>query len=304
MPILIVSNVSPSVNVILRSLNLSQILIGAENFTMPEELDPTTARLISELSASMLPVLTKSLMSAIPSTDFSVAVERNNRTLQELRSVIEKALRSAADDSRAGRSMIIQSIGTVLEEITGLRAMLERLPEIISSAVKEIKDGSKERENEKEKDKTENEEGIVRSVLMNELEGISERIDTLTEGLKSFFESYAEERENVSVMLRAGIDSEALTGIEGLIRAEGKSHSKELEELSREISAMTEENNTALVHEVREAVGEEIGVISGEDYGERSGNDGTNAKILRFTMLIAGAGLMMTAVNLILLLMR
>ena len=271
---------------------------------MPEELDPTTARLISELSASMLPVLTKSLMSAIPSTDFSVAVERNNRTLQELRSVIEKALRSAADDSRAGRSMIIQSIGTVLEEITGLRAMLERLPEIISSAVKEIKDGSKEREKEKEKDKTENEEGIVRSVLMNELEGISERIDTLTEGLKSFFESYAEERENVSVMLRAGIDSEALTGIEGLIRAEGKSHSKELEELSREISAMTEENNTALVHEVREAVGEEIGVISGEDYGERSGNDGTNAKILRFTMLIAGAGLVMTAVNLILLLMR
>ena len=269
---------------------------------MPEELDPTTARLISELSASMLPVLTKSLMSAIPSTDFSVAVERNNRTLQELRSVIEKALRSVTDDSRAGRSMIIQSIGTVLEEITGLRVMLERLPEIISSAVKEIKDGSKERENEKEK--TENEEGIVQSVLMNELEGISERIDTLTEGLKSFFESYAEERENVSVMLRAGIDSEALTGIKGLIRAEGKSHSKELEELSREISAMTEENNTALVHEVREAVGEEIGVISGEDYGERSGNDGTNAKILRFTMLIAGAGLVMTAVNLILLIMR
>ena len=272
---------------------------------MPEELDPTTARLISELSASMLPVLTKSLMSAIPSTDFSVAVERNNRTLQELRSVIEKALRSVTDDSRAGRSMIIQSIGTVLEEITGLRVMLERLPEIISSAVKEIKDGSKERENEKEKDKTENnEDGFVPSVLMNELEGISERIDTLTEGLKSFFESYAEERENVSVMLRAGIDSEALTGIEGLIRAEGKSHSKELEELSREISAMTEENNTALVHEVREAVGEEIGVISGEDYGERSGNDGTNAKILRFTMLIAGAGLVMTAVNLILLIMR
>ena len=139
---------------------------------MPEELDPTTARLISELSASMLPVLTKSLMSAIPSTDFSVAVERNNRTLQELRSVIEKALRSAADDSRAGRSMIIQSIGTVLEEITGLRAMLERLPEIISSAVKEIKDGSKERENEKEKDKTENNEDAENAGKITNTQGV------------------------------------------------------------------------------------------------------------------------------------
>lgn len=263
---------------------------------MPEELDPTTARLISELSASMLPVLTKSLMSAIPSTDFSGAIERSNRTAQELRSAIEKAVRSEIDDSRAGRSMIIQSVGTVLEEISGLRGMLEKFPEMLSSAVNSIKPEEKKND-------------FVPEALMNELEGISERIDSLTQGIKVFFETYAESREHDSEdgnseIIRPVFDSDVLSGLEGLVRAEGKSHSKELAEFSREISAMTEENNAAMLHEVREAVAEEISGISGEEYGERSGNDGMNAKMLRFTMLIAGAGLVMTAVNLILLLMR
>ncbi len=217
---------------------------------MPEELDPTTARLISELSASMLPVLTKSLSSAIPSNDFTGAVERLNRTAQELKTGIDRSVRSGIDDSRAGRSMIIQSVGTVLEEISGLRGMLERLPEMLSSAVSRIKPEEKKND-------------FVPEALMNELEGISERIDSLTQGIKVFFETYAESRENDSAegkseIIRPVFDSDVLSGLEGLVRAEGKSHSKELAEFSREISAMTEENNAAMIHEVREAVAEEL----------------------------------------------
>ena len=45
--------------------------MGDEIFAMPEDLDPTTARLVSELSAMILPGLSKSLASAIPSVDLT-----------------------------------------------------------------------------------------------------------------------------------------------------------------------------------------------------------------------------------------
>ena len=275
---------------------------------MPEDLDPITARLVSELSASILPALKKSVVSAIPSTDFAGALERTNRTSQELRTSIERAVRSGIDDSRAGRSMIIQSIGTVLEEVSALRKSiekieklekLEKIPELLENGLNNLKI------NEATND-------TVPEALMSEIAGISERIDTLTQGIKVFFETYAEHRENDSSDLNnAGIarpvfDAEALSGLEGLVRAEGKTHSTELAEFSREISSMTEENNAVLLHEVREAVAAEISGISGGESRGRSGNDYAekNAKLLKVTAALAFSGLILGLVNLIFIALR
>ena len=275
---------------------------------MPEDLDPITARLVSELSASILPALKKSVVSAIPSTDFAGALERTNRTSQELRTSIERAVRSGIDDSRAGRSMIIQSIGTVLEEVSALRKSiekieklekLEKIPELLENALNNIK--IPEAKND-----------TVPEALMSEIAGISERIDTLTQGIKVFFETYAEHRENDSSDLNnAGIarpvfDAEALSGLEGLVRAEGKTHSTELAEFSREISSMTEENNAVLLHEVREAVAAGISGISGGESRGRSGNDYAekNAKLLKVTAALAFSGLILGLVNLIFIALR
>ena len=275
---------------------------------MPEDLDPITARLVSELSASILPALKKSVVSAIPSTDFAGALERTNRTSQELRTSIERAVRSGIDDSRAGRSMIIQSIGTVLEEVSALRKSiekieklekLEKIPELLENGLNNIK--IPEAKND-----------TVPEALMSEIAGISERIDTLTQGIKVFFETYAEHRENDSSDLsNAGIarpvfDAEALSGLEGLVRAEGKTHSTELAEFSREISSMTEENNAVLLHVVREAVAAEISGFSGGESRGRSGNDYAekNAKLLKVTAVLSFSGLILGLVNLIFMALR
>ena len=260
---------------------------------MPEDLDPTTARIVSELSALMLPSLAKSLSSAIPSTDFTGAIERTNRTAQDLRSEIVKAVRSAIDDSRAGRSMIMQSIGTLLEEIAGLRKTVDKIPETLAASIKSIEPDEKP--------------VYDNQPIMNELEEMSERIDTLTQGIKAFFEAYAEHRENdssIPEILRPSFDPEMFSGLEGLVRAEGKSHSNELAELSREISAMTEENNTALLHEVREAVAEEISGLGGGEYSGHSGNDGRTMKLLKIIAGLSGAGVILLLINIIMLMFK
>ena len=261
---------------------------------MPEDLDPTTARLVSELSAMILPSLKNSLSAAIPAVDLSGAIERTNRAAQDMRSEIVKALRNYADDSRAGRSIIMQSIGNVLEEISSLRKSLDRLPEILQSAISSIKP--------QESQPYDNEP------VMNELEEISARIDTLTQGIKAFFEAYAQNHENESSgipeMLRPSIDSEALAGIEGLIKAESKSHSTALSELSREISAMVEENNTALLHEVREAVAEEFSGIADGGQESQKSPGGSNSKLLKFIVLLSGSSVILLLINIIILLFR
>lgn len=219
-----------------------------------------------------------------------------NRTAQDLRSEIVKALRSEIDDSRAGRSMIMQSIGNVLEEISSLRKSLDRLseiPEILQSAASN---------KPKEKITYDNEP------VMTELDEMSKRIDTLTQGIKAFFETYAQNHENeaanIPEILRPSIDSEALAGIEGLIKAESKSHSTALSELSREISAMIEENNAALIHEVREAAQEEIsGALSGEHESSTS-RGGSDSKLLKLTALLSGSCAVLLVINIILLLWR
>ncbi|MBQ3447424.1 MAG: hypothetical protein IJG37_07260, partial [Synergistaceae bacterium] len=250
-----------------------------------------------ELSALMLPSLTKSLSSAIPANDFSGAIERTNRTAQDLRSEIVRAVRSATDDSRAGRSMIMQSIGTLLEEIAALRRNIDKLPEMLEAAAKSAAPVPEVRQDDS-----------ISDSVMAEIDNMSERIDTLTQGIKAFFETYAEHRENdtasIPEILRPSVDSEALSGLEGLVRAEGKTHSTELAELSREITAMTEENNNALIHEVREAVAEEISGLGNGDYSAHNGNSGGNVKLMKIIAALSGTGVILLLVNIVILMMK
>lgn len=258
---------------------------------MPDDLDPTTARLVSELAAMILPSLTKSLASAIPSTDFSGAIERTNRASQDLRSEIVKALRSSADDSRAGRSIIMQSVGNVLEEISAMRKSLDRLPDILQSNIKPQEIIAPDNQ-----------------PVLNELEEISGRIDTLTQGIKAFFETYAENHENFSAnipeTLRPSVDSEALSGIEGLIKAESKSHTTQLAELSREISALIEENNSALIHEVREAVKDELSALSDGEHSTASHDSKSSSKLMKFTVILSAANIIIIIINIIMYFIR
>ena len=221
---------------------------------MPEELDPTTARLVSELAASIIPSLTKSLASSIslPSADFSGLFDRISRSSQDTQAKIEKVIRADIEENRAGRSVVMQSLGNVLEDISALRRMMEKLPAT-------------------PKTKTEqNTNSTLDPAVSAKLDAISSRLEEITHGLKSFAEAYAlqaeqREPEVQAVPVYSGNDAQleklvtqSLPGLEGFVRANAKSQSQELEEFSREIASQHEQNNIALLHEVSEKVSEEV----------------------------------------------
>lgn len=188
----------------------------------------------------------------------------------------------------------MQSVGNVLEEISSVRKSLDRLPENISSSIKPADN----------------------QPILNELNDISGRIDTLTQGIKAFFETYAENHENhertsadIPEILRPSIDTEALSRIEGLIRAESKSHTTALAELSREISALIQENSTALLHDVREAVKDELSMLSdGEhetsEHSKNAKSAKSPAKLMKFTALISIANIIIIIINIIMYFIR
>ncbi len=140
-----------------------------------DDLDPTTARLAAELAANILPPLTESLMSAIPAADFSGALERSNRLAQDLRSSLEKVVRSGIDEDRAGRSVLMQSISSVLEDISALKRTAEKIPASVDSALKAKPDTQ-----------TIDIQGLEKKIY-----DITGMLEELIHGVKSFGEAYA-----------------------------------------------------------------------------------------------------------------
>ena len=260
---------------------------------MPEELDPTTALLVSELSAQMLPTLTKSLSSAVRVEEVVNAIDRSNMISQDLRTQIEKAVRSGVDEGRAGRSVIIQTIRTALEEISSLRKILERVPENLEAVLK----------NNKPDDN---------NIILQELARISELLNELITGITTFSQTYAndkaqknseleqKEHQNFEPFSDSQILSEnnskldklinsSLPGLEGLVKAHEKTQSYELEQFSREISALHKQNNLALIHEIREAVKQELSNSSEEISGRLGDEHGVrSAKISLMMKIITG----------------
>lgn len=252
---------------------------------MPDDLDPTTARLVSELSASILPTLSKSLNSAIRTEDFINAIDRTNMISQDLRNQIEKSIRSGIDDNRAARSMMMQSMRNVFDEISLLRKTLDKVPEAIDKA---IKNNAPEDNNTPE--------------ILAELARISELINELVTGIKTFSEVYAQDREEKnfeSVNLGTFSDENAtrlekllnssLPGLEGLVKAHEKAQSHELKEFSREISALHKENDKTIIFQIKQAISEELEKHSEEIISKIEEEIGTrNAKNLFFMKIIAG----------------
>ncbi|MBQ6737878.1 MAG: hypothetical protein IJM82_08615 [Synergistaceae bacterium] len=232
---------------------------------MPEELDPITAQIVSELSASMLPSLSNSLKSVVHVDDVVNALDRTNMITQDLRNQIEKAVRSGIDESRAGRSMIIQSVRTVVEEISGLKKLLDKI--------------SFDTQNNNSNKPDENSINILQ-----ELARISELINELISGIATFSQTYARDHEkkesqtstqnfetlNDSQILNENnsrldkLINNSLPGLEGLVKAHEKTQSHELEEFSKEISTLHEQNNLALIHEIHENFNNELEKISNE----------------------------------------
>ena len=268
-----------------------------------DDLDPTTARLAAELAANILPPLTESLMSAIPAADFSGALERSNRLAQDLRSSLEKVVRSGIDEDRAGRSVLLQSISSVLEDISALKRTAEKIPAALDSALKSKPDT----------------QTIDTQGLEKKLDGITKMLDELIHGVKSFGEAYAADREQhtplVAQHIYSGNDAQleqlvnsSLPGLEGLLRANAKAQSKELEEFSREVSEQLKQNNAALIHEVSVKVGEEVARYGAEMMSrlndERKGQFERMTGRLKIVMWLAGGSVVMSVVMLVMMLVK
>ncbi|MBQ7562111.1 MAG: hypothetical protein IJS99_09850 [Synergistaceae bacterium] len=252
---------------------------------MPDELDPTTARLVSELATQMLPSLTKALNNAVPAEQFASALERTNRMSQDLRSHIEKNIRSSIEDNRSGRSMLIQSMASMLEEFTSLKRQIEKLSDkltaINSGLDNIIKNAAINNEN-KESESKNNKDNQSGQILMSELANIQEMLSELVKGLQSFSETYTRDSQisqqknnnnisdknsnnNNSQIINEKFITNLFTGLEGVIKSQGMTHSQEIKELSREIDSSQEQNNIALNHEIREAINEELANFMNSD---------------------------------------
>ena len=266
---------------------------------MPEELDPTTARLAAELASNILPPLSKSLMAAIPSADFAGVFERSSRASQELRAYIEKIIRSDIDENRAGRSVLMQSIGSMREDVISLKRTVEKLPASLYAKPAEPDTSNQE--------------------LMQKLDSIAAMLDELIHGVKSFGEAYASDREQqtpiVSQQIYSGSDAqleklitETLPSLEGLIRAGAKSQSRELDGFSREISALHEQNNIALIHEVKAGVSEELSAQNEAMFTRLHDVHGSEAekftKMLRLVMIMSGASVVLSVIMIVVMLLK
>ena len=216
---------------------------------MPEELDPTTARIVSELSASMLPTLSKSINSAIHINEVVNALDRTNMISQDLKNQIEKAVKSGIDEGRSGRNVMLQSIRTALEEISSLRKVVDRVPENFENAIKNIKPD----------DNSMN--------ILQELSRISELLNELIEGITNFSQVYAQDRTKIKNETLSGnfeslndsqilsennsrldkLINNSLPGLEGLVKAHEKTQSHELKEFSNRLNEERKTQNNSII---------------------------------------------------------
>ena len=241
-------------------------------------------------------------MAAIPSADFAGVFERSNRAAQDLRAQVEKIIRSDIDESRTARSVLLQSIGSVLEDIASMKKTVEKIPASIGASLKA-----------KAETGTDNQE------IMGKLDGISSQLEEIIHGLKSFGEAYANDKEQqtpfVSQNIYSGSDAQmeklltdSLPGLEGLLRANAKAQSKELEGFSRELSELVRQNSTALIHEVKAGVRGELSRMSDDMLSKaeakREGEFAGLRRMFRVIMIMSGASIALTVIVIIMMLLK
>ncbi|MBR1486881.1 MAG: hypothetical protein IJ597_06465 [Synergistaceae bacterium] len=260
---------------------------------MPEdlELDEITARLVSELAATITPTLTQNLNSAVHealpeklSDDFRDAVDRTNMISRDLQNQIEKSLRSNFEDNRAARTMIMQSMRNVFDEITALKKNFEKIPEVVDATLKNIKPA----ENKNPE-------------ILERLEKISNLVKELIDGLRNFSEVYAHDKEErnpenlrsdvneANTALLEKLLNTSLPGLEGLVKAHENSQSQELRDFSKEISALHKENDKTVLFKMKETFDSELEEKSREIISQFENElDERDKKIFLFLKIIAG----------------
>ena len=195
----------------------------------------------------------------------------------------------------------MQSLGSVLEDVATLRRTVDKLPVGTTSKAQPQS------------------VSIDTSDLTRKLDAIYSRLDEVVHGLKSFAEAYAHTMEDRAEVREAPLYSnndaqleklvtQSLPGLEGFVRANAKSQSQELEDFSREISAMHEQNSKALIHEVSENVSAEVARYGEEMLGklnvEREGQFRDVARMMKLAVMLSGACAVMSLIAVVMMLFR
>lgn len=261
---------------------------------MPDdlELDEITARLVSELAATITPALTQKLNEAVRerlpeslADDFLTVVDRSNMISQDLKNQMEKSMRSNIEDNRASRAMIMQSQRSVFDEIMALRKNLDKVPEFIEAAMKN-----------KTPEENQNPE------ILERLEKISGLVKELIDGLRNFSETYAGDKKSrdTEPSVNAEIIGEnserldkllntSMPALEGLVKAHEKAQSIELEGFSKEISALHKENDRTIIFKLKEAFQSGLDEKSKEIISEFENIfEERDRKIFTFLKIVAG----------------
>ena len=150
------------------------------------------------------------------------------------------------------------------------------------------------------------------------LKEITELLNELIKGLQQFSETYANGKRNYdSVNVNVNPDTqeamhnngmldkllnETIPALEGLLKAQSKSQTHELHEFSREISAMNEQNNAALIHEIHETLEEELQRNITNNESKTSGMD--MKKLLMINMCLSGASVFISIIMFLILMFR
>ena len=202
---------------------------------------------------------------------------------------------------------MMQSLGTLSDEITALRKAITNLPDDIGRKIQ------KENVNHNEK----NYDDILSGAndKLNEITGL---LNELITGLQQFSETYANGKKNYeSVNVNVNPETQeaihnngmldkllndTIPALEGLIKAQSKSQTHELHEFSREINAMNEQNNAALIHEIHETLEEELQRNITNNESKTSGMD--MKKLLMINMCLSGACVLFSVIMFLILMFK
>lgn len=220
---------------------------------------------------------------------------------------------------------MMQSIGTLSDEITALKKVITNLPESIErklndNANKNQNQNQHQNQNVQARSQNQNEKNYDEAFSgMNEkLKEITDLLNELIKGIQQFSETYSKGNRNYeSVNVNVNPDTqeamhnngmldkllnETIPALEGLLKAQSKSQTKELHEFSSEINAMNEQNNAALLHEVREAIEEKTGKNGTNDTHDIKGIN--IKKLLMINMCLSGACVFLSVIMFLILMFR
>ncbi|MDR1873939.1 MAG: hypothetical protein LBQ90_02845 [Synergistaceae bacterium] len=199
-------------------------------------LDHTTARIVAELAAALLPRLREAVTAELLRAAES-APQRTDEGVEEMLLAL-KSLKNTAEETAA----LLGATQRSLEQTTsGVLSRLERLPDLLEAFVAQVRDGN---------------------------------------------EQATENRRLLETLQRA------MPAWEGVLRADGRAHTRELSELSSEVSEVLRDARADLSSAVKETM-EKESEKRGERLEEllREHRETLTRRVARFEKIVAAVGL-------------